>query len=123
MVDVQRSQADADGTLFGYLGVKISGTEVWTIGQLRIPSRRLGELKGAQAALIEPPRRWIGTFISTKLLGEASPKGARLCITFADGTRYERLVVPWINRNAWPQVAGQVGRFNATAYLPTTHPE
>jgi hypothetical protein len=119
MVEVQRSQADADGMLFGYLGVKIRGTEVWTLGQ-QSPSRRLGELKGAQAALIEPPRRWIGTFISTLLLGEAAPKGARLCITFADGTRYERLVLPWINRNAWPQIAGQVGRFNAAAYLSAT---
>jgi hypothetical protein len=119
MVEVQQSQADADGTLFGYLGVRIRGTEVWTLGQ-RSPSRRLGELKGAHAALIEPPRRWIGTFVSTLLLGEALPKGARLCITFADGTRYERLVVPWVNRHAWPQIAGQVGRFNAAAYLPTT---
>jgi len=119
MVDVQRSQADADGMLFGYLGVKIIGTEVWTIEQ-QSPSRRLGELKGAQAALFEPPRSWIGTVISTLLLGEASPKGAALCITFADGARYERIVVPWINRHAWPRIAGQVGRFNAAACLPTT---
>jgi hypothetical protein len=32
MVDVQRSQAEADGMLFGYLGVKIIGTDVWTLG-------------------------------------------------------------------------------------------
>ena len=118
MVDVQRSQADAEGTVYSYLGVKISGTDVWTTGH-DSPSRCLGELKGARASMIEPRRSWIGTFISSLLLGEAPPKGARLCITFADGTRYERLMLPWVNLEEWPRIAGQIGRFNAAAYLAT----
>lgn len=37
-----------DGTVFGYLGVKISGSDVWTTGH-RTSSRCLGPLKGACA--------------------------------------------------------------------------
>jgi len=44
---------------------------------------------------------------------------ARLCIVFAGGTRYERLVVPWLRDLDWPRVAGEVGRFNAAALLAT----
>jgi hypothetical protein len=33
MVDARRSQAEAEGMLFGYLGVKIRGTDVWTTGR------------------------------------------------------------------------------------------
>jgi hypothetical protein len=51
------------------------------------------------------------------VLGDVPPKNARLYITFADGTRYERLVLPWVSDLDWPKVAGEIGRFNAAAYL------
>jgi hypothetical protein len=113
---MQRSQADADGLVFGFLGVKVSGTEVWTIGS-ESPSRRLGPLAGAHAGLLEPRRSWFGTVVSSLLLGDAPPKAARLFVTFADGTRYERLMLPWVAMDDWPKIAGQVGRFNAAALL------
>jgi hypothetical protein len=33
MVDPRRPQAEADGMVFGFLGVKISGGGVWTSGE------------------------------------------------------------------------------------------
>jgi hypothetical protein len=116
MVDPRRSQADADGMVFGYLGVQISGTDVWTTGR-GTASRCLGPLKGACAGVAEPRRSWIGTVISSLLLGDVRPKNARLYATIADGTCYERLVLPWISDLDWPKVAGEIGRFNAAAYL------
>jgi hypothetical protein len=116
MADPSRSQSEADGTVFGYLGVKISGTDVWTTGG-GTSSRCLGSLKGACAGIAEPRRSWIGTFISSLLLGDAPPKNARLYVAFADGTRYERLTLPWVGDLDWPKVAGEIGRFNAAAYL------
>jgi hypothetical protein len=115
MVDVRRSQSEADGVVFGCLGVKISGADVWTTG--RGPaSRRLGPLAGARAGLVEPRRSWIGSFISPLLLGDAPPKNAMMFVAFADGTRYERLPLPFLTQN-WPKIAGEIGRFNAAAYL------
>jgi hypothetical protein len=116
MADPSCSQAEADGMIFGYLGVKISATDVWTTGR-GTPSRCLGPLKGAYAGIAEPRRSWISTFISSLLLGAVPPKDARLYITFTDGTRYERLVLPWVSDLDWPKVAGEIGRFNAAAYL------
>lgn len=117
MADALRSQADADGMAFGYLGVMIRGADVWTIGG-NTPSRRLGPLKDACAGVIEPRRSWIGSYISSLLLhGNVPPKNARLYIAFADGTRYERMLLPWVSVDAWPRIAGQIGRFNAAAYL------
>jgi len=117
MADALRSQADADGMVFGYLGVMIRGTDVWTIGR-DTPNRRLGALKGACAGLIEPRRSRIGSFISSLLLGgNVPPKNARLYIAFADGTRYERMLLPWVPLDAWPRIAGQIGRFNTAADL------
>jgi hypothetical protein len=115
VVDVRRSQADADGMSFGYLGIRISGAEVWTIGR-GSASRYLGPLKDASAGIYEPHRAWIGTFVSGVLLGETPPKGARLYVDFAGGTRYERLVLPFMTVN-WANVGGEIGRFNAAAYL------
>ena len=102
--------------VFGYLGVRIREADVWTIGS-GTSIRCLGPLKGAYAGLAEPRRSWIGTSISSLLLGEAPPKNARLYVAFADGTRYERLVVPWLSGLEWPKVGGEIGRFNAAAYL------
>jgi hypothetical protein len=49
--------------------------------------------------------------------GDAPPKNAKLYIAFADGTRYERLVLLWVVPDDWPKIAGQIGRFNAAACL------
>ena len=116
MIDPWRSQAGQDDMVFGYLGVRISGTAVWTTGR-GTSGRCLGALTGASAGIVEPRRPWIGTFISSLLLGAAPPKNARLYVTFADGTRYERLVLPWVSELDWSRVAGEIGRFNAAAYL------
>jgi len=116
MADPSRSQAEADGMVFGYLGVKISGANVLTTGR-GTSIRYLGPLKGACAGVAEPPRSWIGTFISWPLLGGVPPKNARLYVAFADGTRYERLVLPWLSALDWPRIDSEIGRFNATAYL------
>src|SRR5258708_39423104 len=83
MVDARWSQGEADGTVFGYLGVKISGTDVWTTGR-GTPSRCLGPLIGACAGVVEPRRSWMGTFSSSALLGDVPPKNARLYVAFAD---------------------------------------
>ena len=101
--------------VFGYLGVRISGSDVWTTGS-RSPVRRLGPLQGASAGLIEPRRSRIGMFISWMLLGEAPPKNARLYVAFADGTRYELVVLPWVHGD-WPKIAGEIGRFNEAACM------
>jgi len=116
MADPSRSQAEADGVVFGYLGVRVSGTDVWTAGRAT-SIRRLGPLEGAYAGIAEPRRSWISTFISSLLLGDVPPKNAKLCIAFADDTRYERLVLPWVSDLDWPKIAGEIGRFNAAAYL------
>ncbi len=116
MPDPTRSQAEADGMVFGYLGVKISGTDVWTTGR-ETASRYLGPLKGACAGVAEPRRSRISTFMSSVLLGNVPPKNARLYVAFPDGTRYERLVLPWLSDLDWPKVGGEIGRFNAAAYL------
>ena len=115
MVDVGRSQSEADGVVFGYLGVKISGTDVWTTGR-GTSSHCLGPLAGACAGLVEPRRSWIGTFISSLILGDAPPKNATMFVSFADGTRYERLPLPWVTQD-WPKISGDIGRLNAAAYL------
>jgi hypothetical protein len=116
MVDPRRSQADPDGMVFGYLGIKISGDAVWTTGR-GAPSRYLGPMMGARAGVDEPLRPWIGTFISSVLLGGTPPKDAKLYIAFADGSRYERLALPWVSALDWPKIGGEIGRFNAVAYL------
>jgi hypothetical protein len=119
MIDSRRSQAGEDGIVFGYLGVRISGTDVWTTGR-GTPSRCLGSLTGACAGIVEPRRSRIGTLMSSQLLGRVSPKKASLFVAFADGTRYERLVLPWVSDLDWPKVAGEIGRFNAAAYVIAT---
>jgi hypothetical protein len=111
------SQADADGVVFGYLGIKISGGAVWTTG--RGASRYLGPLMGACAGVDEPQRSWFGSFISSVLLGGGPAKGARLYVAFTDGSRYERLPLPWVSDLDWPKIGGEIGRFNAAAYLAT----
>jgi len=102
--------------VFSYLGVKISGTDVWTTGH-ETPSRRLGPLAGARAGIVEPRRSRIGVLVSSLLLGDAAPKNATLFVAFLDGTHYARMVLPWVRPEEWPRVAGQIGRFNAAAYL------
>jgi hypothetical protein len=121
MIDPRRSQAGQDGMLFGYLSVRISGTDVWTTGH-GTPSRCLGPLTGARAGIAEPRRSRLGTFISSRLVGEVPPKDARLYVVLADGTRYERLVVPWLSDLDWPKVAGEIGRFNAAAQAAQAAP-
>ncbi len=109
-------QASAEGLVFGYLGVKTCGPDVWTAGS-GSPSRRLGPLSGACAGLAQSGRSRLGSFISSALLGAVPPKNPRLYVAFADGSRYERLVLPFVPAVDWPKVAGGIGRFNATAYL------
>ncbi|HUD37126.1 MAG TPA: hypothetical protein VMR14_09530 [Streptosporangiaceae bacterium] len=116
MADALRPQADADGMVFGYLGVRISGADVRTT-EHGPPGRCLGALKGASAGVLEPPRSRIGVYLSSLLLGGDPPKNARLYVAFADGTRHERLLLPWVRADDWPQIAGEIGRFNAAAYL------
>jgi hypothetical protein len=117
MADPSRSQAEADGMVFGYLAVKIRGTDIWTTGR-GTSSRYLGPLKGACAGIAEPRRSRISIFISSRLLlGDTPPRNTRLYIAFADGTRYERLVLPWVSDLDWPKIGGEIGRFNAVAYL------
>jgi hypothetical protein len=123
MANARRSQSDVEGVVFGYLGVRINSADVWTTGR-ETPSRRLGPLKGACAGIAEPRRSWIGTSISSLLLRDVTPKNARLYVAFADGTRYERLLLPWVSDLDWPKVGGEIGRFNAAAYLapaPESH--
>jgi hypothetical protein len=122
MVKPGWSQADADGMSFGYLGVKISGTDVWTTAHGTL-GRRLGPLAGSSAGIFEPRRSRIGIFISSVLLaGDVPPKNARLYIAFPDGTRYERLMLPWVSDFDWPKIATEVGRFNSAAYMATSRP-
>jgi hypothetical protein len=116
LADVTRSQADADGETFGYLGVRIRGADVWTIGH-GSPGRYLGPLAGARAGVTEPGRSRIGLFISGKLLGDVAPRNATIFVAFPDGSCYERMAVPWLFRADWPKIAGQIGRFNAAASL------
>jgi hypothetical protein len=116
MIDPRQSQAGGDGMVFGYLGVRIDGSDVWTTGR-GSPSRRLGPLVGATAGIVEPRRSWIGSLVSSLLLGVVPPKNATLCVIFADSACYERLMVPWLSDLDWPKVAGEIGRFNAAAHL------
>jgi hypothetical protein len=116
MADVRRSQAAADGTVFGYLGVRIRGSDVWT-AERRAPSRRLGPVAGATAGAIEPRRSALRNVLSRLLgLGDVPPQNVTIFVAFADGTRYERLVLPWV-RDDYPKIAGEIGRFNAAAYV------
>ncbi len=116
MVDLGRSQADSGGMVFGYLGVRISEGAVWT-SKHGDASRYLGPLAGACAGLDEPRRSWIGSFVSSVLTGSSAPKNAKLYVAFADGSRYERMPLPWVRELDWPKIGGEIGRFNAAAYL------
>jgi hypothetical protein len=116
VIDPRRSQAGEDGMVFSYLGVRISGTDVWTTGR-GTTSRCLGPLAGARAGIAEQRRSRVAMFMLSRLLGGVRPKNARLYVVFGDGTRYERLMVPWLSNLDWPKVAGEVGRFNAAAFL------
>jgi hypothetical protein len=118
MVDPRRSQGEADGMVFGYLGVMISGGAVWTI-ERGAARRYLGPLVGARAGVDEPRRSWVGAFMSSVLLGSAPPKNAKLYVAFADASRYERMPLPWVSELDWPKIGGEIGRFNAAAYLAT----
>jgi hypothetical protein len=112
MADPQRSQAEPDGTVFGYLGVKISEGAVWT-SEHGTPSRYLGPLPGAKAGLDEPRQSWFGALMSSLLVGSAPTKNPTLYVAFADGSRYERMPLPWVSGLDWPKIAGEIGRFNA----------
>jgi hypothetical protein len=81
------------------------------------PSRYLGPLAGAGAGLDEPRRSRIGSFLSSVLTGSSAPKNAKLYVAFADGSRYERMVLPWVREPDWPKIGGEIGRFNEAAYL------
>jgi hypothetical protein len=50
------------------------------------------------------------------LLGDVPPENARLYVAFADGSRYERLVLPFVRAADWPRIGGEIGRFNAVAH-------
>jgi hypothetical protein len=114
MVDPRRSQAYSDGVVFGYLGVRVSGGGVWTIRH-GAAGRYLGPLAGARAGLDEPRRSWIGSSISSVLTGSSPPKNAKLYVGFADGSRYERIPLPWVRELDWPKIGGEIGRFNEAA--------
>jgi hypothetical protein len=116
MADPRRSQADSDGVAFGYLGVRISEGAVWTIRHGNA-SRYLGPLAGACAGLAEARRSWLGSLVSSVLLGSSQPKESRLYVAFADGSRYERMPLPWVRELDWPKIGGEIARFNAAAYL------
>jgi hypothetical protein len=121
MADVRSSQAGADGAVFGYLGVRIIGSEVWTAAS-GTPSRRLGPLAGAYAGVVEPRRPAVVTVLMQLLLFSYGPAHkVRVFVAFADGTRYERLLLPWAGDDS-PKIAGQIGRFNAAAYLAAPPP-
>ena len=36
-------------------------------------------------------------------------------VAFADGSRYERMPLPWVREPDWPRIGGEIGRFNAAA--------
>jgi len=116
MATVRSSQAAGDGAVFGYLGVRIVGHEVWTAGQ-GTPGRRLGPLAGARAGVVEPRRSATVNVIMRLLLLSFQPThNVRVFVAFADGSRYERVMLPWAGQDS-PKIAGQIGRFNAAAYL------
>jgi hypothetical protein len=115
-MDVQSSQAGADGAVFGYLGVRISGADVWTAAR-GTPSRRLGSLAGAYAGVVEPRRSAVVSVLMRLLqLSYAPTRNVHVFVAFSDGSRYERLLLPWAGDDS-PKIAGQIGRFNAAAYF------
>ena len=116
MIDPRRSQADSDGMVFGYLGVRISEGAVWT-SKRGDASWYLGPLAGACAGLDEPRRSRIGSFMSSVLTRSSAPKNSKLFVAFADGSRYERMPLPWVRELDWLKIGGEIGRFNAAAYL------
>ena len=67
--------------------------------------------------MVDPRRSRIASFISSVLTGSSAPKDARLYVAFADGSRYERMVFPWVRELDWPKMGGEIGRFNAAANL------
>ena len=116
MDDPMRSRADSNGMVFGYLGVRISDGAVWT-SKHGDAGRCLGPLAGACAGLDEPRRSRIGSFVSSVLTGSSTPKNSMLYVAFADGSRYERMPLPWVREPDWPKIGGEIGRFNAAASL------
>ena len=57
--------------------------------------------------LDEPRRSWIGSFVSSVLTGSSAPKNAKLYVAFADGSRYERMPLPWVRELDWPKIVGR----------------
>ena len=97
MVDPRRSQADADGMVFGYLGVRISEGAVWT-SKRGDASRYLGPLAGACAGLDEPRRSRIGSFMSSVLTRSSAPKKARTRADAAHGFMDQIIPGIWFAR-------------------------
>jgi hypothetical protein len=97
--------------LFGYLAVEIVDGEVRTFGRI-VYGRYLGPLAGARASMtmqrLSSPARWLtAKGIGPKLLGTLS-------ITFADGTKHERVLLANAALDA-SKIEAEVARFNAAA--------
>jgi len=82
------------GTAFGFLGVRIVGSEIWSHGRsTRI--RRLGPLRGARAGTSGPARTVAaGIPVTTAGLTSSLQVAGTIFVDFADGSRYERALRP-----------------------------
>jgi hypothetical protein len=101
----------ARGTAFGYLGVRIDGDQVWTIGG-SVHGRFLGQLAGARAGMEAVRLTPLAARLVAWGLGQR-PMG-RIFVALANGTQYERLLRPAAFGDL-NKIAAEIARFNQAA--------
>jgi hypothetical protein len=105
------AQAAAErGTVFGYLGVEINGTQVWTLGGAT-GRRYLGPLLGARAAMDLQGMSPYG--VLTTMQGIGPHLVGSISVT-AGGACYQRALRPGALVDA-TKIEAQIARFNALA--------
>jgi hypothetical protein len=101
----------AQGTAFGYLGVRVEGDQVWTI-RGSVHGRFLGQLPGARAGMEATRLTPLAARLVACGLGQR-PMG-RIFVAFANGAQYQRLLRPAAVMDLG-KIAAEISRFNQAA--------
>ncbi len=99
------------GTGFGYLGVRIEGDQVWTIGG-SVHGRFLGQLAGARAGMEVTRLSPVAALLVA--YGQGQRPMGKIFVTLANGTQYQRLLRPAAVGDM-SKIAAEIARFNQVA--------
>jgi hypothetical protein len=101
----------ATGTVFGYLGVRVEGDQVWT-SRGSVHGQFLGQLAGARAGM--ETTRLSPAAARLVAWGYGQRPAGRVFVTLANGTHYERLLRPAAVGDL-NKIAAEICRFNQAA--------